>query len=499
MRGPSSSHCAAALRIGHIARDLMGGRIDSVHVQFDPRGSLATTHTSQGSDMGLFGGLMGWEATDERLPYSAEAIADAGIEISIQIKSFNAPHPNTYMLKLINSDSEHEIVALSTGGGMIEVIAIDGVAMTMIGDYFETMVAIKGPVESLVKTIKENAENDGVFVLEGQWVEVKSQTPLDVKLIQTIKQFEQVKSIHIINPVLPVLSHKNLSVPFITSQGMIQSAKAGESLWELAVQYESRRGNITHDQVLMNMRKIVQILDKSVASGLQGTDYKDRILKQQSDSYQLAMSRSKLLDTGILNLITLYITALMEMKSSMGVIVAAPTAGSCGGLPGAVLAAAEKLGYSVEEKVKALLAGGMIGVFIAEHATFAAEVGGCQAECGAGSGMAAAALVDLMGGNVEEAVTAASLALQNTFGMTCDPVANRVEVPCLGKNVMAAANAVTCANMALAGFDAVIPLDEVIEAMHVVGMSLPAELRCTALGGLSVTDSSKRIEKKLAC
>ena len=145
-----------------------------------------------------------------------------------------------------------------------------------------------------------------------------------------------------------------------------------------------------------------------------------------------------------------------------------------------------------------MLAGGLIGVFIAAHATFAAEVGGCQAECGAGSGMAAAALVTLAGGTTSQAVNAASMALQNILGMICDTVANRVEVPCLGKNVMAASNALACANMALADYDPVIPLDEVIQTMDKVGKMLPPGLRCTALGCLSITKTSKEIKKRLA-
>jgi L-serine dehydratase len=192
-----------------------------------------------------------------------------------------------------------------------------------------------------------------------------------------------------------------------------------------------------------------------------------------------------------------YVTALMEVKSSMGVIVAAPTAGACGALPGACLGAGDALGLGDEDVAKAMLAGGMIGIFIATASTFAAEVAGCQAECGAASGMAAAALATMGGGTTEQAVAAASMALQNVMGMVCDPVANRVEVPCLGKNVMAASNALACANMALAGYDPVIPLDEVIEAMDQVGRSLPHEVRCTALGGLSVTETSKAIEARL--
>jgi L-serine dehydratase len=112
--------------------------------------------------------------------------------------------------------------------------------------------------------------------------------------------------------------------------------------------------------------------------------------------------------------------------------------------------------------------------------------------------MAAAALVELAGGTAEQAVDAASMALQNLLGMICDPVANRVEVPCLGKNIVAAANALACANMALSGFDKVVPLDEVILAMAEVGRSLPASLRCTGLGGLSITAASRAVERRLA-
>jgi L-serine dehydratase len=246
------------------------------------------------------------------------------------------------------------------------------------------------------------------------------------------------------------------------------------------------------------MAAIVKTIRASIQRGLAGTDYSDRILGCQAKLYAAKQNADRLLDLGLLNRIVLYVTALMEAKSAMEVIVAAPTAGSCGGLPGAILGAADEMGRSEEEIAHAMLAAGMIGVLIAKSSTFAAEVAGCQAECGAGSGMAAAGLVTLMGGTAEIAVASASMALQNTLGMICDPVANRVEVPCLGKNVLAASNAVTCANMALAGYDPVIPLDEVIRTMDDVGRKIPCELRCTALGGLSVTAASKRIEEKLA-
>ncbi len=140
MRGPSSSHCAAALRIGRIARDLMDAKIDEVLIEFDSHGSLATTHASQGSDMGLFGGLLGWEAADERLAESAQAIQEVGIKVQIEIKDLEAKHPSTYKLTLKNSTEQHTLVAISTGGGMMEIVEIDGIEVSMAGDYYETLI-----------------------------------------------------------------------------------------------------------------------------------------------------------------------------------------------------------------------------------------------------------------------------------------------------------------------------------------------------------------------
>ena len=501
MRGPSSSHCAAAVRIGRIARDLMEGRIEEISIEFDTHGSLATTHASQGSDMGLFGGLLGWDATDERLVVSPKAMQEAGIKFDIKIIDYGADHPNTYRLTLRNSNENHSLKAISIGGGMIEVIEIDGNRVSMAGDYFETIIYLNSSSTEVMKYLRKKVDADEINLLGNQdphIIEVKSQNFLEQKIVTELCSLFKVHSVKRISPILPVLSHKNIQVPFISCDEMLLYNKGKDlSLWELAIAYECARGNMSHDQVIEQMKEIVCIMRKSIQEGIRGTKYADRILGWQSGQFHTQMENHQLLESGMLNQIILYVTAMMEVKSSMGVIIAAPTAGSCGGLPGACIGAASAMGLSLEETTHAMLAAGLIGVFIAAHATFAAEVGGCQAECGAGSGLAAAALVTLANGNLEQSINASSMALQNILGMICDPVANRVEVPCLGKNVMAASNALACANMALANFDAVIPLDEVIDTMDQVGKSLPMELRCTALGGLSVTHTSKAIEAKL--
>ncbi|HMW37080.1 MAG TPA: L-serine ammonia-lyase, iron-sulfur-dependent, subunit alpha, partial [bacterium] len=162
-----------------------------------------------------------------------------------------------------------------------------------------------------------------------------------------------------------------------------------------------------------------------------------------------------------------------------------------------VIGLSDALHFSQDEMVKAMLAAGIIGVFIAAHATFAAEVGGCMAECGSGSGMAAAGIVGIKKGTLDQALAASSMALQSSLGMICDMIADRVEAPCLNRNVMAATNALSCANMALSNYNHLIPLDEVIETMKKVGDAIPNTLRCTGLGGLAITKTAKKIEATL--
>ena len=502
MRGPSSSHCAASVRIGRIARDLMDGNLQNVLIEFDPNGSLATTHASQGSDMGLFGGFMGWDAADDRLVNSHIAIKEVGINIEIKIISYGAKHPNTYKFTLKNTKETHEMIAISTGGGMVEVLSIDGFNISMMGGYFETLIFINENADNLLAYLKQNIFHDDILFHErstGFCIQIRAHSFLNASQISKIKDEYTIDCIKQISPVLPILNNKESNIPFITCDKMLEyNANKNLSLWELALHYESARGNISHDEVKEKMLDIIQIMQKSINEGVKGTEYEDRIYACQSVNFKKMMENKSLVDGDILNTIILYVTAMMEIKSSMGVIVAAPTAGSCGALPGAVLAVSTALNLSEEETVKAMLTAGLIGVFITAHATFAAEVGGCQAECGSGAGMAAAAIVQMAGGTIDQSLTASSIALQNSLGMICDPIANRVEAPCLGKNVLAATNALSCANMALADYDHLIPLDEVIETMDKVGQSIPTQLRCTALGGLSVTETSKKIEGRLA-
>ena len=182
-----------------------------------------------------------------------------------------------------------------------------------------------------------------------------------------------------------------------------------------------------------------------------------------------------------------------ECNACMGRIVAAPTAGASGVLPAVLIPLQRRDGIPDERMVQALYVSAGFGQVIAQRASIAGAEGGCQAEVGSASGMAAAALVHSMGGSAEQMAHACGMALANTLGLVCDPVAGLVEVPCVKRNVMGAVNALSCAEMALSGAGSVIPCDEVIDAMRSVGECLPAALRETGGGGLAASPTGRRI------
>ena len=189
--------------------------------------------------------------------------------------------------------------------------------------------------------------------------------------------------------------------------------------------------------------------------------------------------------------------AVLEVNASMGKIVAAPTAGASGVLPGTLLTCAEDLSWDDEALINALYTAGAIGAIIATNASISGASGGCQAETGSAAAMAAAALVELSGGTPEAAIHAAAIALKNVMGLVCDPVAGLVECPCIKRNAIGAANALLSADLALAGVRSVIPFDEVVIAMKNVGRLMNSDLRETARGGLAATPTAKALRKKL--
>ena len=185
-----------------------------------------------------------------------------------------------------------------------------------------------------------------------------------------------------------------------------------------------------------------------------------------------------------------YSMGVLEVNASMGLIVAAPTAGSSGVIPGVLLALQEEYDFTDDQIIDALFTCSAIGYLAMLNATVAGAVGGCQAEIGVAAAMAAAAVVELMGGTPEQCTDAASTVLMNMLGLVCDPVGGLVEYPCQNRNASGASNAIVAAEISLAGIHQLIPLDEMMDIMYTVGKKLPAELRETALGGCSLSPSA---------
>lgn len=185
-----------------------------------------------------------------------------------------------------------------------------------------------------------------------------------------------------------------------------------------------------------------------------------------------------------------------EVNACMGAVVATPTAGSCGVVPGCILAVGDHLQSSRDDLIHALFTAGAIGLVIANNASISGAAGGCQAEIGSAAGMAAAAVVQLAGGTAPQCAHAVAIALKSMLGLVCDPVAGLVEVPCVKRNATGAAIAIVSADMALAGVQSAIPCDEVIDTMYRVGRSIPIQLRETSMGGLATTATAQAFEKK---
>ncbi len=185
-----------------------------------------------------------------------------------------------------------------------------------------------------------------------------------------------------------------------------------------------------------------------------------------------------------------------EINASMGKIVAAPTAGASGILPSAIISTAEKFNLTKNDMINGLFTSAAIGQIVAKNATISGAEGGCQAECGVASAMAAAAIVEMLGGDAETSLTAASLAIINIMGLVCDPIAGLVEFPCNIRNASGVVNAFISADLARAGVKSLVPFDEVVEAMYKVGKALPYSLKETALGGLAATPTGEKFKNR---
>ena len=276
-----------------------------------------------------------------------------------------------------------------------------------------------------------------------------------------------------------------------------QAMQAGVPISRVMLESEMEQTGRTEQQLREDMAASLAVMKAAARKGLQGVTSHSGMTGGDAKRLWAYLEKGRPLTGGTFVRALAYAVATNEVNASMGVICATPTAGSCGVLPGVLLAIQEKLQVSDESLVDALFCAGAIGYVIANNAMISGAAGGCQAEVGAASAMAAAAVVELAGGSPEQAVQAMAIAMKNMLGLACDPLAGLVEVPCIKRNAGGAANALAAAEMALAGVRSNIPPDEVISALYTIGLSLPLALRETAQGGLAATPTGQRWKKLL--
>lgn len=274
--------------------------------------------------------------------------------------------------------------------------------------------------------------------------------------------------------------------------------KYNKKISQVMMEREITISDMSKEEIINKMKVSLEIMKNSAEKGLM-EDIKSiggliggdaRKIKERSDKDKpvCGLVMSKAISRAM---------AVLEINAAMGKIVAAPTAGSSGILPGTIITIAEEFNLHDIELVEALMTASAIGMIISRNATVAGAEGGCQAETGSAAAMAAAAIVELMGGTPEMALDAAAICIKNVLGLVCDPIAGLVEAPCETRNAIGAANALISAEMALAGVKSIIPFDEVVDTMYRVGRCLPMELRETALGGLAATPTGKKLQQQI--
>ncbi|BBW96725.1 MULTISPECIES: L-serine ammonia-lyase, iron-sulfur-dependent, subunit alpha [Geobacillus] len=266
---------------------------------------------------------------------------------------------------------------------------------------------------------------------------------------------------------------------------------------EVMIRHEIEVSGRSREDVIAQMDHHLSVMERAVERGLQGVSSRSGLTGFDAVRMQRYIEAGRFLSGETILDAVSKAMATNEVNAAMGVICATPTAGAAGVVPGTLFAVKEKLRPTRKEMIEFLFTAGAFGYVVANNASISGAAGGCQAEVGSAAGMAAAALVELAGGTPSQAAEAMAIALKNMLGLVCDPVAGLVEVPCVKRNAMGAANAMIAADMALAGIKSRIPCDEVIEAMYRIGAAMPVALKETAQGGLAATPTGRAIAARI--
>ena len=504
MVGPSSSHTAGALRLARVAASLLEGDIECV--RFTLWNSFAHTYREHGTDRALVAGILGLDTDDERIR-DAFALADErGLAYEFDVAGDDATiHPNTVDIELTAADGAcTQVRGESLGGGKVRVSRINGVGVDISGQYATLFVAhrdVPGALAALTglladaqvniafcRTYRTEAGGAAYTVFETDGAPAADVLP-------RVRELAPVdRAVFISLPGSAAAVAPGVTTRELFDDGSQLLAACRERNLSIGGVMGLREERISgRERTDKQMARVIEVMREETTKplsephrslgGLIGGEAK----AVHDASAQLA---PHLLGTVQADA-TARAMAVLERSASMGVIVAAPTAGSAGIVPGCVLALADHLGLTDGEIADALMCAAAVGLNLTTSACVAGAEGGCQAEVGSAAAMASAALVQMLGGTPEQSLDAASLALSNLLGLVCDPVGGLVEVPCQVRNAIGVAAAFSSAQLALSGVSSLVPFDEMARVMLAVGRALPASLRETAKGGIAAAPSAR--------
>jgi len=501
MRGPSSSHTAGSFHIARLARALLGAAPARVRFAFDPGGSYAQVYRQQGVDRAFAVGLLGWPLTDDRFFEALDEAAAAGMALSFAVEPLaGADHPNTVDMELESPDGTVvRLRARSVGGGAVELTRVEGWSVRLTGETFCALAEVRAGSADAVQAA---LESDGQAVPgaarlergELRLVVVPRVAPLGADVAAGLRERPEVSWVRETPPVAFV---KRGGALFASAREMVALAEErGWPLGRVGLAYEADLLGLGEHELNAEMARRYEIMRASVHEGLAMSASGMQLLTPSAGLIMEAESSGRLAIGGLHTRAAARAMAVMHANGAMRVVCAAPTGGSAGVIPGVLVSLVEDRGLDLETAVRALFAASAIGLIVSCRATFAAEVAGCQVEIGAAGAMASALVVDAAGGSARQACDAAAIAFQNTMGSVCDLVQGMVEIPCHTRNAAGASSAFVCADLVMGGYQNPIGLDETIDAVYAVGRMMPAELRCTARGGLAVTPSALKIVRR---
>ncbi len=441
MVGPSSSHTAGAVRIGTAAHSFLAD--EPVAVAITLYGSYAKGYRGHMTDVAVLAGCLGFGSDDSRVPSSKAEAAARGVKVKLELEENPQYHTNTAVVEMEGrSGKKIKIRGSSIGGGSIEIQ--------------EALVLESGPDSGKESPCSKCAANI-------KW----EQTPEVVGLENCAE--------------------------------LVAAAEAsGVTLSQVILNQEAEAWGKSADEIREMVENILGVMKKAVQRGISGNIKSiGGLTGDDAAKFSQAQKEGKLLSNPLYANAIAWAMATNETNTAMGVVAAAPTGGACGTLPGALLAAAAHIGSSDNEVIDALITAGGIGARVAAQTSLSASVAGCQVEVGVGVGMAAAAVVQLAGGSPRQCADGAAFGIKAFIGLTCGAPGGLVEVPCVKRNGIAAAAALAAADMALAGVETQVPLDEVIWALADTGRHIPAILLGTSPSGLAATPTGKVIYKRI--